>query len=149
RQKLVLKEEAFHLILAGIVGIIGGIVNMIFYKADHWIQPGNILEVAENLAIWEGVLLPTGGRPSGGMVLQGGLKFIGKQRATNLIKAVVAGDGRLPTRTDLVKSCSAIVSIATGSSIGREGGIVQLSATLASKMGQLAKWPPYRLRLLV
>src|SRR5204863_2376950 len=28
-------------------------------------------------------------------------------------------------------------------------GIVQLSATLSSKWGQFAKWPPYRLRLLV
>ena len=41
------------------------------------------------------------------------------------------------------------MSIATGASIGREGGITQLSATLASKLGQIAKWPPYRLRLLV
>ncbi len=41
------------------------------------------------------------------------------------------------------------MSIATGASIGREGGITKLSATLASKLGQLAKWPPYRLRLLV
>jgi CIC family chloride channel protein len=149
REKLVLKEEAFHLILAGIVGVIGGVVNLIFYKAVHFIQPGNIVDVGENLPPWQRVLLPTVGGFAAGLILQGGLKFIGKQRATNLIEAVVAGDGRLPTRTDLVKSCSAIVSIATGSSIGREGGIVQLSATLASKMGQLAKWPPYRLRLLV
>jgi CIC family chloride channel protein len=34
-------------------------------------------------------------------------------------------------------------------SIGREGGITQLSATAASKWGQLARWQPYRLRLLV
>ena len=27
--------------------------------------------------------------------------------------------------------------------------MIQLSATLASKGGQLAKWPPYRLRLLI
>jgi CIC family chloride channel protein len=149
RQKLVLKEEGFHLILAGIVGVIGGVVNLIFYEAVHLIQPGNIVDVAEALPLWQRVLLPTLGGLIAGLILQWGLKFVGKQRATNLIEAVVAGDGRLPTRTDLVKTCSAIVSIATGSSIGREGGIVQLSATLASKIGQLSKWPPYRLRLLV
>ena len=41
------------------------------------------------------------------------------------------------------------ISISTGASIGREGGITQLSATAASKWGQLARWQPYRLRLLV
>jgi CIC family chloride channel protein len=149
REKLVLKEEAFHLILAGIVGVIGGVVNLIFYWAVHFIQPGNIVDVAEKLPEWQRVLLPTVGGLIAGLILQWGLKFVRAQRSTNLIEAVVAGDGRLPTRTDLVKTCSAIVSIATGASIGREGGIVQLSATLASKLGQLAKWPPYRLRLLV
>ncbi|MDB6057457.1 MAG: Chloride channel core, partial [Verrucomicrobiales bacterium] len=37
----------------------------------------------------------------------------------------------------------------SGSSIGREGAIVQLSAAVASKAGQKAGWQPYRLRLLV
>jgi chloride channel protein, CIC family len=55
----------------------------------------------------------------------------------------------LPFRTESVKTASALVSIATGASVGREGGITQLSATLASKLGQFAQWPPYRLRLLV
>ena len=30
REKLVLKEEAFHLVLAGLVGVIGGLVNLAF-----------------------------------------------------------------------------------------------------------------------
>jgi CIC family chloride channel protein len=149
REKLVLKEEAFHLILAGAVGVIGGLVNWFFYEAVHLIQPGNIVEVAERLQDWQRVLLPALGGLAAGLILHWGLRFVGKQGPTNLIEVVVAGDGRLPTRTDLVKSCSAIVSIATGASIGREGGIVQLAATLSSKLGQIAKWPPYRLRLLV
>jgi CIC family chloride channel protein len=49
----------------------------------------------------------------------------------------------------MIKFLSSLVTIGSGGSIGREGGIVQLSATLASKWGQLAKWPPYRLRMLV
>ncbi len=159
REKLVLKEEAFHLILAGAVGVIGGLVNFFFYEAVHLISlvlnatmaihTGDIVEVVESLPDWQRVLLPTVGGLAAGLILHLGLRFIGKQGPTNLIEVVVAGDGRLPTRTDLVKTCSAIVSIATGASIGREGGIVQLAATLSSKLGQIAKWPPYRLRLLV
>jgi CIC family chloride channel protein len=149
REKLVLNEEAFHLVLAGLVGVIGGLVNLFFYYAVHLIQPGDPVEVAGRLNDWERVLVPTLGGLAAGLVLHWGLRIIGPQGSTNLLEVVVAGDGRLPFRTELVKTVSAIISIATGASIGREGGITQLAATLSSKLGQLAKWPPYRLRLLV
>ena len=149
RQKLVLREEAFHLVLAGVVGIIGALVNLAFYYAVHLIQPGDPVEIAGRLNDWERILVPTLGGLAAGLVLHWGLQFVGPQGTTNLLEVVVAGDGRLPSRTELVKTVSAIISIATGASIGREGGITQLSATLSSKFGQLAHWPPYRLRLLV
>jgi CIC family chloride channel protein len=149
REKLVLNEEAFHLVLAGLVGVIGGLVNLFFYYAVHLIQPGDPVEVAGRLNDWERVLVPTLGGLAAGLVLHWGLRFVGPQGSTNLLEVVVAGDGRLPFRTELVKTVSAIISIATGASIGREGGITQLAATLSSKLGQIAKWPPYRLRLLV
>jgi CIC family chloride channel protein len=149
REKVVLHEEAFHLLLAGIVGVIGGLVNLFFFYAVHLIQPGDPVEVAGQLNDWERVLVPTLGGLAAGLVLHWGLRFVGPQGSTNLLEVVVAGDGRLPFRTELVKTVSAIISIATGASIGREGGITQLSATLSSKLGQFAKWPPYRLRLLV
>src|SRR5580658_8174403 len=84
-----------------------------------------------------------------GGVLHWGLRLIGQQGSTNLLEVVVAGDGRLPFRSGIVRTISSLISIGTGASIGREGGITQLSATAASKWGQLAHWPPYRLRLLV
>ena len=149
REKLVLQEEAFHLVLAGLVGVIGGLVNLFFYYAVHLIQPGDPVEVAGRLNDWERVLVLTLGGLAAGLVLHWGLRFVGPQGSTNLLEVVVAGDGRLPFRTELVKTVSAIISIATGASIGREGGITQLAATVSSKLGQLAKWPPYRLRLLV
>jgi CIC family chloride channel protein len=149
REKLVLQEEAFHLVLAGLVGVIGGLVNLFFYYAVHLIQPGDPVEVAGRLNDWERILVPTLGGLAAGLVLHWGLRFVGPQGSTNLLEVVVAGDGRLPFRTELVKTVSAIISIATGASIGREGGITQLAATLSSKLGQIAKWPPYRLRLLV
>jgi len=149
RQKLVLKEEAFHLVLAGVVGVIGGLVNLFFYYAVHLVQPGDPVEVAERLSDWERVSVTTLGGLAAGLVLHWGLRLVGPQGSTNLLEVVVAGDGRLPFRTEFVKTISAIVSIATGASIGREGGITQLAATLSSKLGQFAKWPPYRLRLLV
>jgi CIC family chloride channel protein len=149
RGKFTLNEEAFHLLLAGLVGVIGGLVNLFFYHTVHLLQPGDVVEVAERMPIWARILVPTVGGLAAGLVLHLGLRFVGRQGSTNLLEVVVAGDGRLPFRTEVVKTFSAIISIASGASIGREGGITQLSATLASKLGQFANWPPYRLRLLV
>jgi len=94
-------------------------------------------------------LAPTLGGLLAGLTLQWGLRLVGRQGSSNLLEVVVAGDGRLPFRTGMVKTASSLISIGTGASIGREGGITQLAATLASKWGQLRNWPPYRLRLLV
>ena len=59
REKFVFKEEAFHLVLAGIVGVIGGLVNLFFFYVVHFIQPGDPVEFAENLPDWERLLVPT------------------------------------------------------------------------------------------
>jgi CIC family chloride channel protein len=155
REKIVLKEEAFHLLLAALIGVIGGSVNLFFYYAGEMVQrlflpqPIDPVQAAEMFAPWQRLAVPTLGGLTAGLILYWGFRLVGPQGSSDLLEVVVAGDGRLPARTESVKTASALVSIATGASVGREGGITQLSATLASKLGQLARWPPYRLRLLV
>lgn len=155
REKIHFSEEAFHLLLAGGVGVLGGLVNLFYYYAMESVKefflrrPGDPVEIAEMMNAWGRVLTPALGGLIAGLVLHFGLKLAGPQKSSNILEVVVAGDGKLPLRSALVKFMSSLVTIGTGGSIGREGGIVQLSATLASKWGQLAKWPPYRLRLLV
>lgn len=155
REKIRFSEEAFHLVLAGGVGVIGGLVNLLFYYsiegAKHLFlgHQGDPVEVAELMEYWQRVLTPTLGGLGAGLVLHWGLRLVGPQGSSNMLEVVVAGDGRLPFRSAIVKFISSLVTIGTGGSIGREGGITQLSATFASKWGQLAKWHPYRLRLLV
>jgi len=155
RDKFELREEALHLALAGGVGVIGGLVNVFFYYAIESAKQiflrrtGDPVEVAEIMDDWQRVLIPVLGGLVAGLVLHWGLRLVGPQGSTNLVEVVVAGDGRLPFRTAIVKAISSLVSIGTGASIGREGAITQLTATLSSKWGQLRKWQPYRLRLLV
>jgi CIC family chloride channel protein len=156
REQLRFSEEAFHLLLAGGVGVMGGLVNLVFYYSTEWVKylflrsAKDPVEVAEMMEKgWLRVLTPTLGGLAAGLVLYWGLRLAGPQRSSNLLEVVVAGDGRLPFRSAVVKFVSSLFSIGSGASIGREGGITQLAATLASKWGQLAKWHPYRLRLLV
>jgi CIC family chloride channel protein len=156
RQRLWLSQDALHLLMAGVVGLMGGVINVLFYVAIEGAQtlflrhPGQTLvEVARLLSPTWRLLTPALGGLAAGAVLYWGLRLIGKQGSTNLLEVVVAGDGRLPFRSGIVRAVSSLISIGTGASIGREGGITQLSATVASKWGQLARWQPYRLRLLV
>jgi chloride channel protein, CIC family len=156
REKLWLSEEALHLVMAGVVGSMGGVINVLFYLAVEKVQvllvghPGqNIVEVAQSMSLVWRFITPGLGGLAAGAVLFWGLRLAGKQRTTNLLEVVVAGDGRLPMRSGIIRAVSSLMSIGSGASIGREGGITQLSATAASKWGQMAGWQPYRLRLLV
>src|SRR5438477_2519784 len=155
REKLRLSEETVHLLLAAGVGIIGGLVNLVFplYRDTlNYIalrHRSNFVENSEALNWWQRLLAPTIGGLGAGLVLFWGLHWVGKRGSSNLLEVVVTGDGRLPFRHALIKAVSSLLSISTGGSIGREGLITHLTATAASKCGQLAHWQPYRLRLLV
>ncbi len=155
REKLQPSEHAVHLVLAGLVGVIGGLANLAYYYGAESVKlvflhsSGDPVEVAEMLEPWLRVVFPTVGGFVAGLVLHFGLRLAGPAMTTNLLEVVVAGDGRLPFRPGMVKTLSSLISIGTGASIGREGGVVQLAATLASKAGQLCNYQPYRLRLLV
>ena len=154
REKVRFSEEAFHLVLAGGVGFIGGFVNVVFHEAITLSQrifvgrTEDIGTVAEGLELWQRPVVTTLGGLAAGLVLFWGLRLVGKQTSTNIMEVVATSDGKLPFRTTLVKALSSLMSIGSGASIGREGAITQLAAMLASKWGQLAKWQPYRLRLL-
>lgn len=156
RERLRFREEAFHLLLAGGVGVIGGITNRVFYLCVEEAQglavheTGDLAVIAEqSLSPWARLAIPAGGGLLAGLILYWGLKLVGRQGTSNLLEAVVAGDGRLPFRTAVIKALSSLVSISTGAPVGREGSITQMTATVASKWGQLARWQPYRLRMLV
>ena len=135
RERLRFSEEAFHLVLAGGVGIIGGLVNILFYYATEWVrllfqrQPGELVEVAEKMLPWQRVLTPTLGGLCAGLVLYWGLRMAGPLRSSNLLEVVVAGDGRLPFRSAMVKFVSSLLTIGSGGWLGQgyaNGSQVQL-----------------------
>ena len=155
REKLRLNEDTYNLFLAGLVGVIGGVTNLVFFACVEAMMrfvlrgSGDLVEIAQRMEEWQRLITPTLGGLAAGLALYLGLRLAGSQGASNMLEVVVSGNGKLPMRTAAVKALSSLISIGTGASIGREGSITQLTATFASKLGQFAKWPPYRLRLLV
>lgn len=154
REKVRISEETIHLLMAGGVGVIGGLVNVVFHGCINISEmlflnrSGDPVELAAESSAWQKLLVPTVGGLAAGLALFIGLRLAGKQRSSNILEVVVTSDGRLPFRSSLVKAFSSLLTIGSGGSIGREGAITDLAATFASKWGQLAGWQPYRLRLL-
>ncbi len=159
RERIRISQEAWHLALAGTVGLIGGGTNLVFISLIDWLAVlvdwlgvwfpffGGL--AGEGQRNWGWIGIPIGGGLLAGLTLHFGLRPRVRQGSGNFLEAVFLGDGRLPLRAALVKGFSSLMSIVSGASIGREGSITQLTATFASKGGQWFGWPPYRLRLLV
>ena len=153
--RIMANEEAFHLVLAAIIGVIGGLVNLVFLKLVALIQwivfqkSGDSAVLAQDLDAFLRILVPTLGGILAGMVLLLRSHLSGIQKPSNVLEVVAVGDGRIGMRSTLVSAWSSLLSIGTGASIGREGAITHLTATFASKWGQFHQWQPYRLRLMV
>ena len=111
REKLRFSEEAFHLVLAGGVGVIGGLVNLVFHHCIELssncfscIARANLRNWRRRAIYWERLLIPTVGGLVAGLVLYWGLRLVGKQRSSNILEVVATSDGRLPFRTAIVKA---------------------------------------------
>jgi CIC family chloride channel protein len=144
------------LIWAGIVGFCGGACSVGYRIATtfvHKILTGNsapgLVESFTELPLWGRLIIPAMGGLIAGAIMQFGSRFHGQITTTDYMEAVVLGDGRISARQSFVKSLSALFTIASGGSIGREGPLVQLAAVVASLAGRLQRWTTPRLRLLV
>ena len=141
---------------AGAVGFGSAVCSILFrlgVSSVHKLATGNsepgLAESFALLPLWLRFVIPgLGGLVAGG-ILHFGPRWHGRVVTTDYMEAVVLGDGKISARQSLVKSLSALFSVASGGSIGREGPMVQLSALVASLTGRLQKWTTPKLRLLV
>ena len=106
---------------------------------------GGLVEVARSLAPWHRWVVGAAGGLLAGLVLHLGLRWAGRGPAGDLhvdyIDAARQGQVVLNDRTTLVRSASALLSVGTGASIGREGPMIQMAAWLASWIARLSPLP--------
>lgn len=150
-----LHEQHGTLCWAGFIGFAGALTAAGFRKGSeivHWLltrQNGGYVESFTHLAWWQSLFVPAVGGFCAGVILLLGKKVRSVQGGSDYMEAITLGDGRVSFRASLIQSCSALFSIASGASIGREGPLVQLSAMVASLAGRWRKIPAVRLRLYV
>ncbi len=144
------------LLWAGIVGFCGALCSIAFRVATsavHKVLTGSsapgLAESFTHLPPLLRFVIPGLGGLIAGAILYFGMRWRGQVATTDYMEAVVLGDGKISARLSLVKCLSALFTIASGGSIGREGPLVQLSSLVASLAGRLQKWSIPRLRLLV
>src|SRR6202047_2903442 len=151
-------ERQVTLVWAALIGILGALVTEGFRRATdllHFLFTGSeatIITSFERLPLWQRFLVPVIGGVLAGLTLWIGNRLIASVRqksTTDYMEAVVVGNGVISLRASLVKTISALFSISTGASIGREGPLVQLSSLAASLVGRLRNCPIPRRRQLV
>ncbi len=148
-------EVQVTLFWAGVIGFLGACSSILFRIASDFLnflftqKHGGYAAGFGDLGWWQRLLIPTFGGLLAGATLLFATRLSRKASSTDYMEAVVLGDGDVPVRLSLVKSLSALFSIASGASIGREGPMVQLSAMLASAVGRVIKLPIPRRRLIV
>jgi len=143
------------LVWAGLIGFFGAVSSVGFRKLTSLLHyffthhTGGYVESFSQLPKWQRLLVPAVGGALAGVTIFFGNRLKSSRSSTDYMEAIVLGDGQIPFRLSLVKCASAMCSIASGASIGREGPIVQLSAVIASVFGRMRRMPKVRLRLLV
>jgi chloride channel protein, CIC family len=151
-------ERQVTLVWAAVIGILGALVTECFRRATdllHFLFTGSeatIITSFERLPLWQRFLVPVIGGILAGLTLWIGNRLIATVRqksTTDYMEAVVVGNGTISLRASLVKAISALFSISTGASIGREGPLVQLSSLVASLVGRLGNFPIPQRRQLV
>ena len=140
---------------AALVGVCGALASVAFREGIRLLellftgQTMGLVNGASRLAPWQRAVVPLiGGILSGWVLYILGSRFV-SLKVVDYMEATLVGDGRISLRGTLLRSASSLLTIASGGSIGREGSMVQLSAMAASRIGQLARAPVPRLRLLV
>ncbi len=148
-------ETQATLIWAGIVGFLAGGSSVCFRKLTEgveWLLTGHTGEYVEtftHLPLWQRLVTPAFGGLLAGLTLLFGARLNRRKSSTDYMEAIVLGTGAISSRASFVKCTSALFTIASGGSIGREGPMVQLAAVLASLVGRWGKLTTARLRLLV
>lgn len=135
------------LIIAVLIGTITGTLAVAFrylllYTTDlFWPDPNALLKVNESYPWYLVLLIPAvGGLIVGPLVS----KFSPEARGAGVpevIEAVVNREGTIRHRTVVFKSLFTALSIGCGASVGREGPVVHIGASVGSSISKLIKLP--------
>ncbi|MBN2282874.1 MAG: chloride channel protein [Deltaproteobacteria bacterium] len=154
--KFNMNEHAVMLILAMIIGILGGygailfrllidLFKLLFFRPEGLSYLEHLLRLP-----WYAKLLP----PFAGGIIVGPIIYFFAREAkgpgvSETIESVAIRGGLIRKRVFFAKTITAAICIGSGGSAGREGPIVQIGSAIGSFVGQISRVSSDRMRTLV
>lgn len=155
--RLKISENTFLIILAVMIGMLGGLGNYLFRKTIeliHWLVVEQSLELFDiSLEHWSLQRILVMFLPAiGGLLVIPLWILFGKDIkggfSAFLVKVNLKG-AKLPFRPLLTKGLASAITLGTGGSAGQEGPIAVIGGTIGSQFGKLFKMSGDRLKVLV
>ncbi len=152
--RLKLTEHSFVLIVAVIIGLLGGYGAVLIQMTIRWFQhlfwggPFN-LETIHTIAWYWKLAIPAFGGLVVGLVIQFYAKEAKGHGVPEVMEAIALKNGVIRPRVVIAKLFSSALYIASGGSVGREGPVIQIGSAVGSTVGQFFKVNPKRMRVFV
>ncbi|HEB83443.1 MAG TPA: chloride channel protein, partial [Bacteroidetes bacterium] len=146
------REYSFNLLIAIIVGVVGGYGAVIFRLAISMVQKGAFGSFDPSFR--DLLSLPwyvRFGLPVVGGLIVGPIvsKFASEAKGhgvPEVMEAIALRGGRIRPIVVVIKAMASAFTLGTGGSVGREGPIVQIGAALGSTLGQAFRMSEVRIR---
>lgn len=157
QDRLHISENTFLIVLAVIIGLLGGLGNYAFRKTIEFIHHGVFLQAEHlldfSLEEWSFkrlvvILFPV----LGGLLIFPLLRWFGddlKGGFSAFLERVNLRGAKLRLRPIFTRGFGAAITIGTGGSAGQEGPIAMIGGAIGSQFGQLFKMSGDRLKVLV
>ncbi len=153
--KLKQTEHSFVMTLAFLTGLIAGFaaigIRWLIHTISGWAFPGggDVLTNIMNSPWYVILFLPAIGGALVGPIIYFFSPESKGHGVPEVMQAVIIGGAKIRPRVAIIKAITAAITIGTGGSVGREGPIVQIGASLASTVGQMFQITHKQLKTLV
>ncbi|MDE2431424.1 MAG: ClcB-like voltage-gated chloride channel protein [Burkholderiales bacterium] len=148
-------EQQRTLWAAALIGFLGALATVGFRELISaaeillYGQHGSLVKAAQSLPYWARIVVPCVGGALAGLLLSAGRRQQGEGLASDYMEAISLKDRSLGIGHSLIRAASSWLSVVSGSSIGREGAMVQLAAVTGTWFGNWRQLSPPRKRLMV
>lgn len=154
-EKAKMSEHTLMIIVAIVIGVLSGfaaiLIRLLIREISALAFPGdlNLLGNIINSPWYLVIIIPAIGGLFVGPLIN---KFAPEAKGhgvPEVMQAILLRGGIIRPRVAFVKTIASAVTIGTGGSVGREGPIIQIGASLGSLIGQILRIPANRLKTLV
>ena len=144
-----------YLFLAILIGVLAGYGAVLFkyvLKYMQWVFYQNtedFIHFADAVPLWMKIGVPTLGGLVVGIVVSNFASEAKGHGVPEVMQAIALRGGRIRKRVAAAKIFASAVTIGSGGSVGREGPMVQIGASIGSSVGQLFKTPSVHMKTMV